>query len=296
MSAALFANVSPRVNSILGANPSAWSAVVSGNVGAFPSDAEIAVAAIEADGELITKGYFNSINNSLAQAFMAPSAPIGNGGNIPFHFGNIGQVELGAVYPITNMSDVQNSFDVAVGPVTGTPVTIISSELVPSPLIANKTYYVNSVYNDGIQLAATKSDAIMGTAIDITTTGSGSLSLIVWEPGIETQSKDDIQNALSVGAAYVNETNAFNYLYKIEDNCLLHAASFGRVEVPTYTRTSELQADRADETLIVALTVRNLTKHASPAEFAAWTNIADKGMAAIIRDGSYQPMNPDTNA
>ena len=93
MALALIANVKSRVIAILNANPGVWSSSVSGTVGAFPSDSEIDLAALQADEWVATQCYFQSVNASLSRPFKTTTA-ISNGDSVPFHHGNVSQVEL----------------------------------------------------------------------------------------------------------------------------------------------------------------------------------------------------------
>jgi len=291
-------NVAQRVIAILNANPGVWTNEVSGTVGAFPDTAEIHQAALEADGELITKGYFNSINNALAEPFMGFCPILRQSSRIPTHYGNLGKVELSkATGPVASFNATTNLVNIA--PLTVTNGQALSfytsgSGTLPGGVTEYTTYYAIGS-GSAFQLAATPEDVAIGNFIDITGSASGTTYFVTWQNGVEAESRDDVVNAaLAVADAYV-EANSLNYIYKIEDNTLFHATDWGRVEVPSYTRTTALQANQADEPIIIALTVKLLTKNASPAFFEQWTRFAEQGMQAILRDGSYQPDNPDGN-
>lgn len=62
---------------------------------------------------------------------------------------------------------------------TGTAITFRTSGTPPSPLAANTVYYAINVSPTEIRLATSSAAAFLGTAIDLTTAGSGSFSLIV---------------------------------------------------------------------------------------------------------------------
>lgn len=292
MALALLANTAPRINAILGANPGVWSASVSGTVGAFPDISEITAASLEADGELITRGYFNSVNAALAQPFMAACSPLLNGGQIPFHYGNYGMVEVAHTVKTFTTGSVNTTTDEITassnGFQTGDPISFFGPSGVPSPLVADQTYYaIAGSSQNTFQVAATPADAANGTAVNLTSQGSGTMTVVKWQGGQEAESIDDIKNALAVGNSYV-ESGAFNYLWKVDSGNLYHAAAWGRVEIPTYNRTTALQANKTDEPIIIALAVKLLTKNASPAMFQEWGAIAEAGIQSIIRDGMYQ--------
>jgi len=56
---------------------------------------------------------------------------------------------------------------------TGTPVVITSTTTVPAPLVSDSVYYVINASGTTIKLATTAANATAGTAIDITSTGTG---------------------------------------------------------------------------------------------------------------------------
>lgn len=60
---------------------------------------------------------------------------------------------------------------------TGTPVQITSTTTVPGGLVASTTYYAINVSGTKIKLATSAANATAGTAIDITSTGSGTHSI-----------------------------------------------------------------------------------------------------------------------
>ncbi len=292
-------NVAQRVIAILNANPGVWTNEVSGTVGAFPDTAEIHQAALEADGELITKGYFNSINNALAEPFMSFSNPLGKSSRVPTHYGNLGKVELSKSTATCTANNGTNVFNAtpAAGPTTlYAPITFFTGTggVLPTGIVAGTTYYV-AVTGQAFQVAASLTDAKNGVVVDFSSNGTAPFAYIEWQAGVDAQSMDDVINAAQAVADSYVESSSLNYIYKIADNTLFHATDWGRVEVASYTRTAALQANQADEPIIIALTVKLLTKNASPAFFEQWTKFAEQGMQAILRDGSYQPENPDGN-
>ena len=60
---------------------------------------------------------------------------------------------------------------------TGDGVKVSSTATVPSPLVAGTTYYAIKVTDTGYQLATTLANAFAGTAIDLTSAGSGQHTL-----------------------------------------------------------------------------------------------------------------------
>jgi hypothetical protein len=283
MTLALVANCLPRLIALLGANPGVWTSTVSGEVGAFPSDGEMTDALLLADGELITRGYFNSINNTLAQRFMVMSSPLASGDNVPSHYGNIGRVEVAQV-SITGFASDEPVF---AGIKAGQPASVIAATggVLPTGLNATTTYYAVPLDEFSCGLAATPTDALAGTLIAITG-GSGMFFLIVWQPGVKAESLADVSNATAIADDYV-EPGACDMLWSIDQGNLYTPADFWRAETPVYTRTGALQANQSDEDIIVFLAAANLVRNASPALFDTYAGKAETGIQQIIRDGSY---------
>lgn len=114
MAVVVLDDVKKRVIAILGANPGVWSTTVSGTVGAFPSDAEILEAILEADEWVVNMCYLQSVNPELTQGFITSSA-VANGGAVPFHHGKLDNVTVdtgsGFVKAIEarNIDDITNA-------------------------------------------------------------------------------------------------------------------------------------------------------------------------------------------
>lgn len=124
MPVAVLDDVKKRVISILNANPGVWSATVSGNVGAFPNDAEILEAILEADTWVATQCYFQSVNDTLAQPFITSTALI-SGQVVPFHHGQILDVEVSNVSTVYVQGiEAQNIDDITNGAGTETYVGV----------------------------------------------------------------------------------------------------------------------------------------------------------------------------
>lgn len=85
--------VKKRIIAILNANPSAYAATVSGDVGSFPHDQEITDAIFQAEAEIV-KAYLNSVNPHLAAGFTVTSGNLSSGDLVPEIRGNHYVVEL----------------------------------------------------------------------------------------------------------------------------------------------------------------------------------------------------------
>lgn len=109
--------------------------------------------------------------------------------------------------------------------------------------------------------------------------------------GQEVNSPHDIINAINFGS-YVG-AGAYDHLFHIdkETGIFLHSAQYGKIELPTYTRTSALQCQQSEETLVIATAIRLLTKHATPAAFDVWAKESVEGLKQLVTDGKYLQQN-----
>lgn len=91
---------------------------------------------------------------------------------------------------------------------TGTRVRVSTTTTLPSPLVAATDYYVIKSSDAGVQLATSYANAIAGTEIDITTTGSGTHTMTWLLPrytnGAGVQAIFFNSNSTALGAATPN--------------------------------------------------------------------------------------------
>lgn len=80
----------------------------------------------------------------------------------------------GITYTVDASTDI---ITIAANIPTGTPVIVSSTGANPSPLVTQTLYYVINLSPTTIKLANSYANALIGTAIDITSTGSGTRSL-----------------------------------------------------------------------------------------------------------------------
>lgn len=288
--------VKKRLIQLLNANPGAWSASVSGNVGAFFSDSEITQACLEADSNIAGQGYANSVNDSLANPFQVTTAPFSDRDNLPFHKGDLSKVELSTNVITLTTTDINTTSNVitsvAHGLVTGNIVSwVIISGGLPSPFAVLTNYYVIRLTADTFQLATSMNNALTPSPIDILTTGSGSWLLIAWQVGVEAKSLDEITNATNGMNAYVSGTStnptAYNFIYKPSDGLLYTTARYWRATHFEYTQTAALQCNQNETSLLVFEAAAILVKNASPALFNVYRGYADRGIQQLITDGQY---------
>lgn len=300
MAAALanLTNVQDRVIAILNAHPGAFTNTVATNpvVGAFPSDPEILLAILEADEEVCVRGYFQSINASLANPFTITTGPLADQDQVPFHHGTLNKVEVSKAVLSLTAANINITFDtitsIAHGLSTGDIATwVLSSGGLPAPFAVLTNYYVIRLTADSLSLATSLANALMAAAINITTTGSGAFLLLGWEIGVEADSLDSVTNATAVGNTYVGD-GSFDFLYRPQDGQIYTPAQFARVTYPEYVRTSTLQARQAEEYLDICTAVRMLVKNASPAPFEVYIKESYTGLAQLVKDGFYT-QSPD---
>ena len=283
--------VKKRVISILNANPGVWSASVSTDVGAFPDDAEILAAILEADSIICTEGYFQSVNDAMANQFAVTTAPLADQDSIPFHKGTINKVEVSK----SSQTFVRTSGNVftaaAHGLTTGQLVSLVTTGVsadLPDPLATFTNYWVIYLSANTFSLASSLSNALAASPIPITDAGTGTSTIIAWQIGVEARNIDDVTNATAVGETYVNTTGAFDFLYKEDSGVIYTPATYARVTYPEYVSNGATpRCNQNETTLLVATAVRILVKNASPAPFEAWINESVRGLQQLVEDGAY---------
>jgi hypothetical protein len=296
---AVMADVKERLIALLNANPGVWSSSVSGDVGAFPSDDEITAAVLEADSIVCVDGYFQSVNDAMANHFGVTSGPLGNADNIPFHKGTLNKVELAKSVNSLSQASITVGTDLitcpaAHGLTTGDIVTwkLISGALpTTSPVFVEGTNYYAVVINSlTLKLARTLADALAATPVvaDITVAPTGQYLLIGWQIGVEARNIDDVTNMVAVGESYINTTGAMDFLYKEDSGVIYTPATYARVTYPEYiSNGTTLQANQNETTLLIMTAAAILTKNASPALFEYYQGLSQAGLQQIVNDGAY---------
>lgn len=95
--------------------------------------------------------------------------------------GRIGQDGRGNSIPKISAANVNTSTNLLTydwsGMATGDACTIAATTTLPSPLVAATTYYIIKISSTVIKLAASNADALAGTAINLTSAGSGTITV-----------------------------------------------------------------------------------------------------------------------
>ena len=126
------------------------------------------IAAPLADTDAATKAYADSVAQGLT---VKESCQAASTQNFPSTY--FDDTEL--VTAVTTASNNLTSVGHVLG--TGDRVRISSTESVPGGLLAGTTYFVIDIDADTFQLAATAADAASGTEINLTDTGSGTITV-----------------------------------------------------------------------------------------------------------------------
>lgn len=281
--------VKKRVIALLNANPGTFNATVAANgaIGAFPSDAEILQAILEADSNIACQGYANSVNDSLANNFQVTSLPFADRDPVPFHHGDIAKLELSKSLNTFGAISVANQIPVTNhGLSTGDIVSFITTGTLPTGLSLTVTYYVIVINANVISVAVSMKNALAGVATGITQgTGSGTHTVINWQIGVEAKSVDDITNAQTGGmSAYVG-AGSYDFLFKAADGQIYTCADFWRATHFEYTQTSVPQVSQNETSLLIFEACAILVKNASPALFQTYSAYAQNGIKELIQDG-----------
>lgn len=81
------------------------------------------------------------------------------------------------VQTVSSVVAATDLFTTTTTPATGTPIQIAASVTIPPPLVAGTTYYAINISGTTFKVATTLANATAGTAIDITGTGSGTITV-----------------------------------------------------------------------------------------------------------------------
>ncbi len=291
--------VKKRVISILNAYPGVWSATVSGDVGAFPSDPEILAAILEADSLVCVEGYFQSANDAMANHFGVTSAPLGDADNIPWHKGTLNKVEVSTGTNNFTLTSANTFTATAHGWTTGQLVSLINvGGALPTGLSTLTNYYVIRLTANTFSLATSLANALAGSAIAVAYpggAGTGTHTAISWAIGVEAKNIDDITNAIAVSETYVG-TGTFDFLYKENSGVIYTPATYARVTYPEYTSNgATLQANQNETSAVVFTAVAILMKNASPAPFEYYNNLSQMAIKAIVEDSVFTAQTTEQN-
>ena len=91
---------------------------------------------------------------------------------VPANGNPAGALPISTPFTADSVTDLLTLSSTASYP-TNTPVTISTTGVVPSPLVASTTYYTIQISATTLKLASTSANALLGIPIDILTNGSG---------------------------------------------------------------------------------------------------------------------------
>lgn len=84
-----------------------------------------------------------------------------------------------ATFTVDTLSDVASTSAKEVCAYTTQPLTLTTTDTLPAPLAINTTYYAISRGTNELMIAASSNDALAGTQIDITDTGTGVHTMVL---------------------------------------------------------------------------------------------------------------------
>lgn len=288
---AVLADVQERLIALLNANPGVWAATVSGDVGAFPDDDELLAAIFEADSIVCVDGYFQSVNDSLANQFAVTSAPLSSTSSVPFHKGTLNKVETSISAQAFTRTSGNILTATAHGLTTGQLVSLINvGGALPAGLALLTNYWVIWLSANTFSLAASLANALTASPVTLSGDGTGTHTVIAWQVGVEAKNIDDVTNMIAVGETYINTTGAMDFLYKDDSGVIYTPATYARVTYPEYIKDpglATLQANETETTLLIMTAAAILAKNASPAIFDYYQGLSQAGIQALVTDSAY---------
>jgi hypothetical protein len=114
-----------------------------------------------------------------------------------------------AAYTVTGVSTTNDTLTTATILQTGDLVRVASTVSPPSPLLSTEDYYVITTNGLDISLALTLADALQGNKIDITSSGSGVITVVPWSFRISCYQETYISAFFSIGSGDGTEWQEF---------------------------------------------------------------------------------------
>lgn len=290
-----FNTVKSMVISLLQASLTPYATTVDGSNKQFSSDTEIANAILTADGEVCT-AIINTPQSPYQTTFVQTSGAIsGPSGNLTARNGMVLKVlcqgaPATATFLNTAINTTSNVITVtAHGMQTGQPVTYTASATVPAGLTSGTTYYVIRVTADTLSLAATSFDAFNGTAIDITSQGTGGNTSTLtsnYYDGTQADSKDTIVQATMFPSVFGATAYATAGFWFIEGDIVYTTSPNCKVVYTDYTLTSSPQAPEPYLSAVVGGALSHLYKDGGDFELSQYYGQQYQGYLQAIASGA----------
>jgi len=266
----------------------------------FRSSEEINNSILTADG-IVCNQIIQVANHPYITTFLQTSSALINGANLPARNGCI--VKLTCLngldnynFTTTDVSTSNNTINVADPQevlTLGRRVQFSTTGGLPAGLTAATDYYIvipDAV--DGYQFATSYDNAVAGTIIDITTTGSGTSTMILnlYEPAKRGMSPDEMTEAQENSNIFGSEARFTSGFALVQGDTFYTSSASGKVHYADYTLSSGPQAPEPYLSPVVAGAISILLKDGGDDQMCAYyQNIFNQNLSAIAQGAQVVP-------
>lgn len=295
------------VVSLLQASQTAFGATTTGSTPdgsnfQFRSDLEIQNAILTADG-MVVNAIIQVPNHPYITTFVTASSALINGANLPARNGCIVKITClndldNITFVDTDVSTVNNTINVTDAQevlTTGRRVQFSNSGGgLPAPFVVSTDYYIAIPAEgvDGYRFSTTYDNALAGSVIDITTTGTGTQTMILnlYEPAKRGISPDEMTEARENPDLFGSEARFVAGFGLVQGDTFYTSSSAGKVHYADYTLTSSPQAPEPYLSPVVAGAISILLKDGGDDQMCAYyQNIFNQNLAMIGQGAQQVP-------
>lgn len=268
----------------------------------FRSPQELENAILTSDG-IVCNTIIQVPNHPFITNFLITSGNLINGANLPARNGAIVKVlclnglanytfvaaDVNTAANTINVTDTQNALTL------GRRVQFSNSGGgLPAPFVAATDYYVTTPDPDfdGFRFATSYDNALAGTAIDITTTGSGTQTMILnlYEPAKRGMSPDEMTEVQENMTTFGREWRYVSGFARVQGDTFYTSSQGGKVVYGDYELEDAPQAPEPYLFPVVAGAIKQLLKDGGDDQMCTYYgNIFDQHLAMIAQGAQVIP-------
>lgn len=286
-----FTSAKQAVIAALQASRTPGASTVDGSNAQFSSDTQIANAILYGDAE-VCNAIINSPGHPFLPQFLVTSSALTNGSSLPAACGvpikvtvrtgasdiDFASTDVNTTNDTITLSDPTNEL------ATGTLVQFTTSGTLPNPVVISTNYFVIDQGTSAYKFATTYGNALSGTAIDLTTTGSGNSTLTFpYVPGIEGRNADEMTEVQQNPELFGSGANKY-YVIDRDGNVMWTSAGFAKLIYADFTLTDSPQAPSSYLNAVVAGALKQLYEDGGDVQLTAYYQGIFNQCLAMIRN------------